>query len=67
MLNFTVKNPSKGCSLFMIIFWAYGIVSYVINVVKLCQCDWQLAVSIKHEVIHGIGLFPGVSMITCWF
>ena len=62
----TIQNSSLGCVLISILLIVYGVISYIINIVKLINCDWQLSVSMKHEVIHAIGLIPGVSMITCW-
>ena len=62
-----VKNMSNGCAFLSILVATYGVVSWVVNLVKLINCDWVLSESIKHEVIHAIGLIPGASMITCWF
>jgi hypothetical protein len=62
-----VKNMSSGCAFFSTLIAIYGIVAWVVNLVKLINCDWVLSESIKHEVIHVIGLIPGASMITCWF
>ena len=54
-----------GCSLFMLGVWAYGIVAFIWNLIKLSQCDFNAPY--KEEVIHAIGLFvPPASLITCW-
>ena len=60
-------NMPSGCWFIGILVAIYGIVAWVVNLVKLINCDWVLSQSIKHEVIHAIGLIPGASMITCWF
>lgn len=35
------------------------------NCIKFVKCDFEAPY--KGEIIHGIGFFPGVSMITVWF
>lgn len=48
------------------LIWGYAIVAWIVNIVKLLNCDFAGPVW-KDEVIHAIGLIPGVSTITCWF
>jgi hypothetical protein len=43
----------------------YALIAWIVNIVKLLNCDFDAPW--KDEFIHGIGLIPGVSMITCWF
>jgi hypothetical protein len=56
----------KKVVLIPFVIYGYVIVAWVVNLVKLLNCDFE-GPSWKSEFIHGIGLIPGVSMITCWF
>jgi|688.fasta_scaffold1298057_2 hypothetical protein len=56
----------KKFMLIPFVIYGYAIVAWVVNLVKLLNCDFE-GPSWKAEVIHAIGLIPGVSMITCWF
>lgn len=56
----------KKIVLLPLIIYGYAIVAWIVNIVKLFNCDFE-GPSWKTEIIHGIGLIPGVSMITCWF
>lgn len=38
---------------------------WIVNIVKLVNCDFEAPY--KQEIIHAIGLIPGVSIVTCWF
>jgi len=53
----------------LILLWflvvLYMIVAWIVNVVKLIECDF--ASPWKDEIVHLLGLLPGISMITCWF
>ena len=40
-------------------------VSWVTNIVKLTDCDFES--NYKCEVIHGLGIIPLVAPITVWF
>ena len=59
-----LKAPA-GCSIFILVLWAYTIIAWGVNLVKLLKCDFEAPY--KDEIIHAIGLIPGASMITCWF
>lgn len=39
--------------------------SWIVNLVKFCKSDFKAPV--KREVIHGVGLIPAISIVTCWF
>jgi len=52
--------------LFVIVLYLYTIVAWLVNLVKLLNCDFSGPIW-KEEVVHIIGLIPGVSMITCWY
>ena len=39
--------------------------SWIWNLTKFVGSDFQAPV--KREVIHGIGLVPAISVVTCWF
>ena len=56
----------KKLVLLPILIYGYVIIAWIINLVKLLNCDFE-GPSWKAEFIHGIGLILGVSMITCWF
>jgi hypothetical protein len=49
-----------------VLLWLYVVIAWIVNIVKLLNCDFSGPVW-KEEIIHAIGLIPGVSMITCWF
>lgn len=38
--------------------------SWITNVVKLTDCDFQAPY--KCEVLHGVGIFPPVALVTAW-
>lgn len=60
------KNYSLGLLVFYILLWVYGIGSWIVNLVKLFQCDFEA--SYKEEIIHLIGvIIAPSSMITVWF
>ena len=37
---------------------------WVKNIIKLSECDFEAPY--KAEVVHGVGLFPLVGMVTGW-
>ena len=39
--------------------------SWVVNLYKLTQCDFQP--SWKGEIIHAVGLIPPAAVVTVWF
>ena len=39
-------------------------ISWVKNIIKLSDCDFEAPY--KAEIIHGIGILPPVSIITGW-
>jgi hypothetical protein len=43
----------------------YFIIAWVVNLVQLLSCDFSNH-SWKQEIVHGIGLIPVVSGVTCW-
>lgn len=56
----------KKLALIPFLIWAYVLIAWIVNIVKLLNCDFEGPVW-KEEIIHAIGLIPGVSMITCWY
>lgn len=51
-----------------LVSWIIGtvfLVAYVINVIKLSECDFQAPY--RCEVIHVVGLFPPAQIVTSWF
>jgi hypothetical protein len=39
--------------------------SWIVNITKFCKSDFEAP--FKREAIHGIGLVPAISLVTCWF
>jgi hypothetical protein len=56
----------RKLALIQLLILGYMLVAWIVNIVKLLNCDFEGPVW-KEEIIHAIGLIPGVSMITCWF
>ena len=56
----------RKLTLIPFLIWAYVLIAWIVNIVKLLNCDLEGPVW-KEEIIHAIGLMPGVSMITCWY
>ena len=62
------NTGSKGFQnfgLFALGVWVYFIVAWVVNVVKLVNCDFEGPW--KDEIIHAIGLIGPAAGITVWF
>lgn len=47
------------------LFWIAVAASWVGNLVKLTECDFDAPV--KCEIVHGVGLIPIASIFTIWF
>ena len=54
-----------GLALLPIIIWLYFIVCWIVNLVKLLNCDFEGPW--KEEIIHAIGLIGPAAGITVWF
>ena len=53
-------------SIIGLVIYGYGIITYIINLVQLFNCDFDAPY--KDELIKGIGaLFPPLNCITVWF
>lgn len=61
----TTSEKSTGCLILLLLFWLYAISAWIVNLMKLLDCDF--AAPYKEEVIHLIGLIPVVSIFTCWY
>ena len=48
--------------LVILVIWLLAIVGYVLNIVKLVQCDFKSPY--KAEVIHGVGVITPISIVT---
>ena len=60
------KSIPNGCALLYFIGWLSVIVSWIINLIKLINCDFDAPY--KEEILHLIDVcIPGASLITCWF
>ena len=40
--------------------------TWIVNAYKLVNCDWKEGGSWKGEIIHAIGIVPGVSVFTAF-
>lgn len=61
-----LKNLAISGTTLTFLLWLFIVVCWVVNLIKLFQCDF--AAPYKDEVIHGIGLFVFfASPITVWF
>ena len=58
-------QTSLIAALLSVAFPIFMIVAWIVNIVKLVNCDFDAPY--KQEIIHAIGLIPGVSIVTCWF
>ncbi len=48
-----------------ILVWGYFGISWVVNLIKLLNCDFEGPW--REEIIHGIGLIGPAAGITVWF
>tara|TARA_R110000868_G_scaffold11779_1_gene57531 strand:+ start:309 stop:479 length:171 start_codon:yes stop_codon:yes gene_type:complete len=55
----------KKLGMIGIAIWLYSIAAWVINLVKLLNCDFDPID--KSELIHLAGLMGPVAWVTCWF
>ena len=61
-----MKKTSLVFRIMYVLGWIYLIISWIVNLVKFFNCDFDSPY--KDEIIHGIGiLLAPLSMITCWF
>lgn len=66
MTKYKINSETPGwCLIPMLLIWAYIVIAWIVNLVKLLRCDFEAPY--KDEIVHAIGLIPGASMITCWF
>lgn len=63
MLNLKKDTP-YGCIVATLVLSAYSIITWLVNLYKLTQCDF--ASPWKEEIIHIVGLVPTFSWVTCW-
>jgi len=49
-----------------ILIWLYFVVCWIVNLVKLLNCDFE-GPSWKEEIIHAIGLIGPAAGVTAWF
>lgn len=49
---------------FIFVLWIFTIGCWIGNLMKLTQCDFQAPV--KCEIVHGIGIFWPLSLVTVW-
>lgn len=63
-----MRKQMSGTAAFTILFIFTLLVAFwMVNLVKLVNCDWDNSKSWKGEVIHAIGLAGPLSAITVWF
>lgn len=54
-----------GMAFLPLLLWGYFAISWVINLIKLLNCDFEGP--FKDEIIHAIGLIGPAAGITVWF
>ncbi len=54
----------KNLSCVVLLFYGFVAACWIINLVKLCCCDF--AAPWKDEALHLVGLLPFVSIVTAW-
>lgn len=54
-----------GLAMIPIAIWLYFIICWIVNLVKLLNCDFEGPW--KEEIIHAIGLIGPVAGVTAWF
>lgn len=60
-----MRNKIDGIGVISVLIYATIIISWIVNLIKLIQCDF--ASPFKEEVIHLLGvLVPPISLITVW-
>ncbi len=60
------ENLGLGSAYFVIVFYAYLVISWFINAYQLLQLDFEP--SYRDEVVKAVGLFiPPLSGVTVWF
>jgi hypothetical protein len=55
----------KIIEVFIVIWIIFVGGCWIGNVVRLVQCDFEAPY--KGEIIHALGLVPGISLVTVWF
>lgn len=65
MRKTSYNTGGNGFFLIPILFWAYFVVCWVVNLIQLIRCDF--AEPWKEEIIHAIGLMGPAAGITVWF
>ena len=60
------EGMSVGVLVVAVALWVFVAITYIGNVVKLTQCDWDNAGSWKGEIVHAIGLVPPCAVVTVW-
>jgi len=49
----------------VLVLMIFVISCWIGNVIRLVQCDFEAPY--KGEIIHTLGLAPGISLVTVWF
>ena len=58
-------RDSRGFSIIKLVIaivMIVGGIGYVLNIVKLCKCDFKP--SYKAEIVHGLGVVTGIGVVT---
>ena len=62
----TKERVAGGCAFAPFLIWAYFVIAWIVNLVKLINCDFEAPY--REEIIHGIGFISGFGAgITVWF
>lgn len=59
------QSGFTSVELILVIVFFGGIISWIWNIVKLSDCDFEA--DYRCEVIHGIGVIPAVAPFVVWF
>lgn len=58
------KSINAGVLIHVVLCVLLG-TSYIVNVMKLADCDFKAPYTC--EVVHAVGIFPPAAVITVWF
>lgn len=60
-----MKSILKFSPIITLLIYGYLIITWVINLIQLFNCDFQP--NYKNEIIHALGIIFPINAITVWF
>jgi len=63
------RHQASGCFIYVISLWGYMAISWIVNLIKLVNCNFagtDFGGIQKQEIIHLVGLIPPINCVTCW-